>query len=168
MENEEKTKKKSKKIWAILIPLIVIIVVAICVGIYMLYTGHKSGTNNKATNNEEKIGYISSLEKDDIIKLEDNSSEIVDSELLITFKKNTSKEEAKRIIEKYNGKIVGELYFLNQYQVKFEENGEEALKTRKEELKAEANVENVIYNYVNETEVEYNETEENKTKKKMQ
>ena len=99
MENEEKTKKKSKKIWAILIPLIVIIVVAICVGIYMLYTGHKSGTNNKATNNEEKIGYISSLEKDDIIKLEDNSSEIVDSELLITFKKNTSKEEAKRIFD---------------------------------------------------------------------
>lgn len=168
MENEEKTKKKSKKIWAILIPLIVIIVVAICVGIYMLYTGHKSGTNNKATNNEEKIGYISSLEKDDIIKLEDNSSEIVDSELLITFKKNTSKEEAKRIIEKYNGKIVGELYFLNQYQVKFEENGEEALKTRKEELKAEANVENVIYNYVNETEVEYNETEENTANEEMQ
>lgn len=167
---EEKTKKKSKKIWIIIIPLIVIICIAVAFfSIYMIYNGNELWGNNKTINDEEKeIGYISSLEKDDIIKLEDNSCKIVDSELLVTFSEDTPNEEAKSVIEKYNGKIVGELYFLNQYQVKFEETGEEALKAKKENLKTEANVENVIYNYVNEKEVEYNEQEENTVNEEAQ
>lgn len=158
-EKKQKTKKKSKKIWIILI-LLLIIICAVGVSIF-IFIQQQNNENTPDENSEvvekEKIGigYISSLDIDDIIELKDNSCKIVDAELLVTFNEDTSSAEAEEIIEKYDGEVVGELYFLNQYQVKFEEAGEDALKAKKEELKTETNVENVIYNYVNENKLDY-------------
>ena len=92
---------------------------------------------------EYTIGYINPLSIEDVVIGPTDNTYIVDKELLITFDDNVSEAEAKKLIEKYQGKIVGEIYFLKQYQVKFEV---EDLSDLKRKLEAEEIISNVTYN----------------------
>ncbi len=102
---------------------------------------------------EYTIGYINPLSIEDVVIGPTDNTYIVDKELLITFDDNVSEAEAKKLIEKYQGKIVGEIYFLKQYQVKFEV---EDLSDLKRKLEAEEIISNVTYNYFDEVEIARN------------
>ena len=147
-DNIDGIKKNNKKV--IFIVVLFVIMVATIIAVMSKEKIIKAKDDNKS------IGYISQLSQDEIILLEKDNSSIVSDELIVTFKENVSNKDAKKIIEKYEGKIVGEIYFLNQYQVKFEANGEDILNNKKEQLKLEEKVDNVIYNYVIEDDISYN------------
>ena len=149
-KNSEDIKKNNKKIIFIFVLLVVIVATIIA----LIFKDKIIKV--KDDNENEKIGYIAPLNQNEIIELEDKSSKIVSTELIVTFKDNVSNDEVKKVIEKYDGEIVGEIYFLNQYQVKFEESGEELLNKKKEDLKSENTIESVMYNYINESELDYN------------
>lgn len=160
-EKKEKNKKSHKKIWIISIVLFIIICAAISIGLFIknrenLTEENKETEETVEVKEKEGMGYIAPLEENDIVELKDKTAKIVSTELIITFTEDTSSEEAIKIIEKYDGEIVGELYFLNQYQVKFKEDGEEILNAKKEELQKEKAVKSVIYNYINEEEINEN------------
>ena len=102
---------------------------------------------------EYTIGYVNPLSIEDVVVGSTDNTYIVDKELLITFNDNVSEDDAKKLIEKYQGKIVGEIYFLKQYQVKFEIGDLSDLKRR---LEAEEIISNVSYNYFDEVKITRN------------
>lgn len=93
------------------------------------------------------LGYMSEPDTDKIIKSE-NGSQILSNELLINVKENISEEEVRKLIEKENGKVVGALYFANQYQVKFDTTTESELKSIKEKLENHNIIKEINYNQI--------------------
>ena len=110
---------------------------------------------------EYTIGYIDSLTPNDVVESpihEDNY--IVNQELLLTFDESVSEEDVKKLVEKYSGTIVGEIYFLHQYQVEFDTDD---LTKTKENLENEVGLVNVSYNFITELDVDYNKVGSNFT-----
>ena len=103
---------------------------------------------------EYTIGYTSPLSLQDIVESPiGDDALIIDDQLLITFEENCSEERTKELIAKYQGEVVGEIYFLKQYQVHFETND---LENIKENLEAEDGIVNVSYNYFDDVVTSYN------------
>ena len=103
---------------------------------------------------EYTIGYTSPLSLQDIVESPiGDDALIIDDQLLITFEDNCSEERAKELIAKYQGDVVGEIYFLKQYQVHFETNDLESIK---ENLEAEDGIVNISYNYFDDVVTSYN------------
>lgn len=110
---------------------------------------------------EYTIGYIDPLTPGDIVESPINEDNyIVNQELLLTFDESVSEEDVKKLVEKYSGTIVGEIYFLRQYQVEFETGD---LTEIKEKLESETGLVNVSYNFITELDVNYNKVGSNLT-----
>ncbi len=103
---------------------------------------------------EHDMGYINSFNSENVVNINNNFRAVKD-ELLITFKDNVSKSEIEKIIKKYNGDIVGQIYFANFYQVKFEVKNIKDLTSLYERIKEESIVDTIGYNSVTSTELNY-------------
>lgn len=91
------------------------------------------------------IGYTSPPQEDAIVTINEGSSVII-NELLVTFREGVSPKDAKEIIRRYDGTVVGEIYYLNQYQIRLETQTYDELEAVFADLTAEEEVELVSYN----------------------
>ena len=140
-------KSKGKKI--LLVALILIIIVAIILFIIL------------TKNDNVEIGYIGKLDKTKIVSIDEENIKALSNELIIIFDDNVKEEERKSLIEKYKGKIIGEIYSLNQYQVTFETNSLDELEKIKDNIDKSELTTNVSLNYVYNNELDYNKVGSN-------
>ena len=94
---------------------------------------------------ESQIGYTSAPEENALIEVE-NGTYLISNELLLFPAPSASRKEIEELLEKYDGEIVGEIYFMNQYQVRFSEKDKDVLDEIKGKLEQEPLVEEVYYN----------------------
>lgn len=99
-----------------------------------------------------KVGYTAAPAAESIISISD-STDIVGNELLVYFDSKVTASTAKSIIHELGGEIVGQIYILDQYQVRFEETSLDLLESKKAELEADERVEVVCYNMIIKDEV---------------
>ena len=102
---------------------------------------------------ESDIGYTSETEQKSYVEL-GSGTYLVSNELLVTFKESAKKKEIEALVEEYDGEIVGQLYVLNQYQIRFEGYGESFINGVKENLEEEDIVKSVCFNMATEVGVE--------------
>jgi len=100
----------------------------------------------------DEAGYTSAPDFNSYVELEDGTK-IVSNELLIVFNDNVSQDNIKNLIKKYDGEIVGQLYIINQYQIRFPNSGKEYIENLKNKFELEEIVDNVIYNSIEETSI---------------
>ena len=96
-------------------------------------------------NIEDKVGYTSAPERNAIVETE-GGTKLISNELLITVKENVTKKEVEEAIKEYSGKIVGYLSIVNQYQVRFEGQGEAFINNLKTEIEKNDIVEAIYFN----------------------
>ncbi len=91
-----------------------------------------------------EIGSISAPDENDIVYL-DEASGMVCNELLLTVTEDTSEKDVKKIVEEYDGEIIGAIYVTNLYQIQFPYGDLEEIM---EELRELDQVRSVSYNLV--------------------
>ncbi|MBE3084603.1 MAG: S8 family serine peptidase [Bacteroidetes bacterium] len=91
------------------------------------------------------IGYTSAPDESSYVTIEDGI-ELISNELLIIVKDGVSKSEVSSLVKQYDGEIVGQLYIMNQYQVRFSGYGESYINNIKEQLEQSDIVDSVSYN----------------------
>ena len=96
---------------------------------------------------EHSVGNVSVPESGAIVTTE-KGSKLISNELLITVKDNVNKEELEEVIKKHNGEIVGQINFMNQYQVRFKGHGENFINNLKTEIEKNDIVEDIYFNLV--------------------
>lgn len=92
-----------------------------------------------------EVGYSSPPQNGALVGINDESS-LVSNELLVVFKEDTSQQDIDKLISSYNAEVVGVIYYLNQYQVRFSGSGEAFIKSTYEKMVKESIVESVSYN----------------------
>ncbi len=92
---------------------------------------------------EFKLGYIGEFDASKVGMVD--GVQAVKDELIVTFYEGVKASEAKKLLNNYGGTVVGEVYFMNQYQVQFEGD----ITDIKDELEDESDIESVSYNLVN-------------------
>jgi len=97
------------------------------------------------------VGYYTTHEGEDVTVIGDGLA-IVSNELEICFVDGTTAETAEEIIASYGGEIIGQVFFLNQYQVRFHVSAELPLEELVAQLESEPEVELVCYNLVSDFE----------------
>lgn len=103
------------------------------------------GEERKRIKLECEIGYTSAPETEAFVQVAEDMK-LISNELLIVFADGTSEKAIEKLIEEYDGTIVGQIYFMNQYQVRFSGMGETYINDIKERLEAEDIVEKVFFN----------------------
>lgn len=103
--------------------------------------------DTSCVNVEFDMGYISEFAENNTTKISDNFT-VISDELLVIFNDDVDSKEAKEIIEKHDGEIVGEIYFANMYQIRFKNSGKSFLQNAKENLDNEDKVKLVSYNNI--------------------
>ncbi|HKL78941.1 MAG TPA: S8 family serine peptidase, partial [Mobilitalea sp.] len=91
------------------------------------------------------IGYTSAPEEEAYVTIGEGK-DLISNELLIIVEEGVSKSEVLSLIEPYEGEIVGQLYIMNQYQVRFSDYGEAYINDIKEQLEASDLVDYISYN----------------------
>ncbi len=103
---------------------------------------------------EFDLGYTAAPEEEALVEVE-AGTQLVSNELLVIFRDGTSQSAAARLLGEYGGEIVGQVYFLNQYQVRFTGSGEDYINDLKARLEQEEIVEAVYYNLAIDVTSEY-------------
>ncbi len=93
------------------------------------------------------IGYVSPSDPAAIEEIAEGI-EIFANELIVTFEEDIPSRDAKKIIESYQGEVVGYITFANQYQVKFGSSDVHTVNTLKADMSREQGVIAAEYNYV--------------------
>lgn len=91
------------------------------------------------------FGYTAEPMSSAIVTIDEGIA-VLDNELLVFFQEDVSSSDAKALIEAYGGEIVGQIYALNQYQVRFAYSDLYSLHEKKISLEAESTVAIVSYN----------------------
>jgi DNA-directed RNA polymerase subunit RPC12/RpoP len=102
-----------------------------------------------------EIGYIAPYEAADVLVL-DSGHRIISNELIAIVKEGVPEGEAIAVFEKYDGDVVGRIYLLDHYQVRFPVSGEGGLKALIEKLEQEPQIESVTYNVLMDADIEVN------------
>ena len=99
------------------------------------------------------FGYTTAPSQDSIAYLD--GDRVAENELLVFFNDGTSSKDAQDLIEGYGAEIVGQIYVLNQYQIRFPGYGVYNLQDVKSQLEQEDSVAAVSYNMILETSETY-------------
>lgn len=91
------------------------------------------------------LGYTSAPDKAALVETQEGS-QLVSNELIVTFDEDASESEINDLIAEYNGEIVGRIYYLGEYQIKFENSGRSYIDGVKSRLEDESIVDTVYYN----------------------
>ena len=94
---------------------------------------------------KHNIGYTSAPEKEAYVTIGEGK-ELISNELLIIVNEGVSKSEVTSLIKPYEGEIVGQLYIMNQYQVRFPGYGEAYINDIKAQLEESELVDYISYN----------------------
>lgn len=94
---------------------------------------------------KHNIGYTSAPEKEAYVTI-GGGKELISNELLIIVNEGVSKSEVTALITPYEGEIVGQLYIMNQYQVRFPGYGESYINDIKAQLEESELVDYISYN----------------------
>ncbi len=112
------------------------------------------------------MGYTSAPDPNAFVQVADGTY-VVSNELLVSFKSDASEKEIEELIQSYGGEVVGELYLMNQYQIRFTGSGKDYIAGLKDKLATEGIVEAVSYNMAEDVTIdlvpndsEYNEWDE--------
>ena len=102
---------------------------------------------------KSEMGYTSAPDPTAFVQVADGTY-VVSNELLVSFKSDATETEIQELIKSYGGEIVGELYLLNQYQIRFTGSGKDYIVGLKEKLAVEGIVESIAYNMAEDVSVD--------------
>lgn len=125
----------------------VIVIVAIAIMLASLLSGNKSSEENSNSGNKNTGSDLTSDEdiiytlNENAIKFdEENGINYVNNMVIIFFNENTDSKEIARIVSSIDGKIVGQLPFIDQYQVEIPERSLSGLQSVCDQLTKESSV----------------------------
>jgi len=104
------------------------------------------GSEEEKITVKREIGFTTEPDKSAFVKIEEGSY-LVSNELILVFKDEVSDKEINKLIDKYEGTIVGRLYEIGEYHVRFMGRGENFIKDLKKNIAEEDIVEKVYLNY---------------------
>lgn len=106
------------------------------------------------------IGYISIPDESAIVDLGDGEK-LISNELILIFEESATNEQIKSLIKAYGGEVVGQIYILGEYHVRFSGSGKEYISELKERLLSEDIIDTVFLSLSHESEAFYypNDTE---------
>ncbi len=90
------------------------------------------------------IGFISTPDPEAMVEIQPGET-LITNELILVFKESASEKQIKKLIESYDGEIVGQIYLLGEYHVRFSGYGESYISGLMEDLLEEDLVEDVFY-----------------------
>ena len=108
---------------------------------------------------EFDLGYINKFNNKEVINIDDNTR-VVKNELLIIFNDEAKEEDIDKLIDRFNGEVVGRIYYNKMYQVKFKINNSQELTHLIEVFEQENIVDAVSYNMVFKTSSSYTVNDE--------
>lgn len=91
------------------------------------------------------IGFISEPEEAAMVEIREGVK-LVSNELIVIFSDTATDKEIETLVGEYEGEIVGRIYALGEYQIRFASSGEGFIQLIKTRLMAETIVDEVFYN----------------------
>lgn len=91
------------------------------------------------------IGFVSAPEEAAMIELREGVK-LVSNELIVIFSDNATDNEIEELVKDNDGEVVGRIYALGEYQIRFEGKGEDYIRDVRNRLMAEVIVDDVFYN----------------------
>ena len=93
------------------------------------------------------VGNVAAPDPNSIVQL-DEDTKVVCNEIIVTLAEGNNSTKAKNLAQSYGGEVVGAIYILNQYQIRFQDISLYELEEKLEQLQAEECVEYATYNTV--------------------
>lgn len=91
------------------------------------------------------LGFILAPDTASFISIDDYS-DLISNELLLYFVPEATEEEIEKLLERYNGTVVGQNNLVGEYTVRFTGKGEEYINNLQEQLEQEPLIDSVFFN----------------------
>ena len=110
-----------------------------------IYVETLFGSEYQCVKLKSEIGYSAAPDPESYVEI-DEGTKLISNELLVIFKDSADPKAIENLVSAYGGEIVGQLYFMNQYQLRFTGSGEDYINDIKVRLEQEELVDAVYYN----------------------